>query len=149
VCSECYARGSRCIDQENANPEVVVDHRKNLRERVSRLEALVDTLLDDKTVKSDSRSQSLSQTDTSSPKAPTLYHKDTFPPTPLTSEGSAPFLTSNQRVPSNRGHHIPILSVFEDAVSFPVIQQSVHTNGPRSTMPNSKLKNAIQVARLP
>ncbi|KAF1949362.1 hypothetical protein CC80DRAFT_376812, partial [Byssothecium circinans] len=30
VCSECFARGSRCIDQEHADPEVVVDHRKNL-----------------------------------------------------------------------------------------------------------------------
>ncbi|KAH7391784.1 hypothetical protein BKA66DRAFT_391864, partial [Pyrenochaeta sp. MPI-SDFR-AT-0127] len=30
VCSECFARGSRCIDQEHANPEVIVDHRKNL-----------------------------------------------------------------------------------------------------------------------
>lgn len=86
---------------------------------MSRLEALVDTLLDDKTGNpNESRSQSISQsqTDTSSPKAPTLYHKDTYPLTPLTSEGSAQFLTSNQRVPSNRGHHIPILSVFEDAV---------------------------------
>jgi hypothetical protein len=118
VCSECFARGSKCIDQEHANPEVVVDHRKNLRERVSRLEALVDTLLDDKTVKSESRSQSISQADSSSsPKAPTLYTKDSFPATPLTSEGSAVnFLQNNQRVPSNRGHHIPILSVFEDAV---------------------------------
>jgi hypothetical protein len=122
VCSECFARGSRCIDQEHANPEVVVDHRKNLRERVSRLEALVDTLLDDKTVKSESRSQSISQsmsqTDTSSPKAPTLYTKDSFPQTPLTSEGSLEFLTNQQRVSSNRGHHVPILSVFEDAVRF-------------------------------
>jgi hypothetical protein len=116
VCSECFARGSRCIDQENANPEVVVDHRKNLRERVSRLEALVDTLLDDKTVKSESRSQSISQTDTSSPKAPTLFTRESYPHTPLTSEGSINFLSNSQRVPSNRGHHIPILSVFEDAV---------------------------------
>ncbi|KAH7073053.1 hypothetical protein FB567DRAFT_401680, partial [Paraphoma chrysanthemicola] len=30
VCSECFARGSRCVDQEHANPDVVVDHRKNL-----------------------------------------------------------------------------------------------------------------------
>ncbi|KAF1914879.1 hypothetical protein BDU57DRAFT_520079 [Ampelomyces quisqualis] len=118
VCAECFARGSRCIDQEHANPEVVVDHRKNLRERVSRLEALVDNLLDEKTIKSESRSQSLSQADTSSPKAPTLYTKESFPQTPLTSEGSATnFLPNNQRVPSNRGHHVPILSVFEDALN--------------------------------
>ncbi|CAO2648924.1 Nn.00g098730.m01.CDS01 [Neocucurbitaria sp. VM-36] len=119
VCSECFARGSRCIDQEHANPEVVVDHRKNLRERVSRLEALVDTLLEDKTVKSESRSHSQSQSiaDTSSPKAPNPYTKDTFPPTPLSSEASTNVfqLTNNQRVPSDRGHHIPIISVLEDA----------------------------------
>ncbi|KAJ4370666.1 hypothetical protein N0V83_005187 [Neocucurbitaria cava] len=121
VCSECFARGSRCIDQEHANPEVVVDHRKNLRERVSRLEALVDTLLEDKTVKSESRSQSQSQSvaDTSSPKAPHIYNKDTFPPTPLSSEASTNVfqLTNNQRAPSDRGHHIPILSVLEDALN--------------------------------
>jgi hypothetical protein len=97
-----------------------VDHRKNLRERVSRLEALVDTLMDEKTIKSESRSQSISQADTSSPKAPTLYTKDAYPQTPLTSEGSANFLSNSQRVPSNRGHHIPILSVFEDAVRCPI-----------------------------
>ncbi|KAF1845758.1 uncharacterized protein K460DRAFT_377112 [Cucurbitaria berberidis CBS 394.84] len=121
VCSECFARGSRCIDQEQANPEVVVDHRKNLRERVSRLEALVDTLLEDKTVKSESHSHSQAQSiaDTSSPKAPNLYHRDTFPPTPLSSEASTNVfqLPSNQRAASERGHHVPILSVLEDALN--------------------------------
>jgi hypothetical protein len=151
VCTECFARGSRCIDQEHANPEVVVDHRKNLRERVSRLEALVDTLLDDKTVKSESRSQSISQADTSSPKAPTLYTKDTFPPTPLTSEGSATnFLPNNQRVPSNRGHHIPILSVFEDAVSPPIyFTCSTQTDHDSSMMRKNKPTPATQAARRP
>ncbi|RAR05815.1 brassinin detoxification factor 1 [Stemphylium lycopersici] len=120
VCSECFARGSRCIDQEHANPEVIVDHRKNLRERVSRLEALVDTLLEDKTVKSESRSHSHSIADTSSPKVSHNYTKDTFPPTPLSSEASCNNvfqLTSNQRMSSDRGHHVPILSVFEDALN--------------------------------
>ncbi|ENI05879.1 hypothetical protein COCC4DRAFT_22906 [Bipolaris maydis ATCC 48331] len=117
VCSECFARGSRCIDQEHANPDVIVDHRKNLRERVSRLEALVDSLLEEKTVKSESRSQSIA--DTSSPKAPNVYNKDTLPPTPLSSESpSNPLkLTHNQRAASKQGHHIPILSVFEDAIN--------------------------------
>ncbi|OAL53328.1 hypothetical protein IQ07DRAFT_357498 [Pyrenochaeta sp. DS3sAY3a] len=121
VCSECFARGSRCIDQENANPEIVVDHRKNLRERVSRLEALIDTLLEEKTVKSEAPSQSRSQSiaDTSSPKQPHVYSKDTFPPTPLSSEPSSNVfpLRTSQRAPSDRGHHIPILSVFEDALN--------------------------------
>ncbi|KAH7401765.1 hypothetical protein DE146DRAFT_611051 [Phaeosphaeria sp. MPI-PUGE-AT-0046c] len=135
VCSECFARGSRCIDQENANPEVVVDHRKNLRERVSRLEALVDNLLDDKTVKSESRSQSISQADTSSPKAPTLYSKDTFPATPLTSEGSTNFMQNNQRVPSNRGHHVPILSVLEDALNDAEAQANLRDPNRKAAMP--------------
>jgi hypothetical protein len=150
VCSECFARGSRCIDQEHANPEVVVDHRKNLRERVSRLEALVDTLLDDKVVKSESRSQSHSQADTSSPKAATLYTKDTFPPTPLTSEGSMNFLSNNQRVPSNRGHHIPILSVFEDAVrSHPHLTCLPHTYHTSSTTPKSEVSTPDPSHRFP
>ncbi|KAF1929664.1 uncharacterized protein M421DRAFT_60016 [Didymella exigua CBS 183.55] len=115
VCSECFARGSRCVDQENANPDVIVDHRKNLRERVSRLEALVDSLLEDKTVKSESPSNQ-SQAETASPR--NMYTKDTFPPTPLSSEASSNVLRDSQRVPSSSGrHHIPILSVFEDALN--------------------------------
>ncbi|KAH6612444.1 hypothetical protein C7974DRAFT_77901 [Boeremia exigua] len=114
VCSECFARGSRCVDQENANPEVIVDHRKNLRERVSRLEALVDSLLEDKTVKSESPSQS--QAETTSPR--NVYTKDPFPPTPLSSEASSNILRESQRVPSvSARHHIPILSVLEDALN--------------------------------
>ncbi|KAK8165738.1 hypothetical protein BC567DRAFT_199897 [Phyllosticta citribraziliensis] len=50
-CTECFARGSRCVDQEHAESEAVVDNRKNLRERVAKLEALVEALLDDKTSK--------------------------------------------------------------------------------------------------
>ncbi|KAJ4380264.1 hypothetical protein N0V86_004574 [Didymella sp. IMI 355093] len=115
VCSECFARGSRCIDQENANPDVIVDHRKNLRERVSRLEALVDSLLEDKTVQSESPSHP-SQGNSASPG--NVYTKDTFPPTPLSSEASSNILRDSQRVPSvSARHHIPILSVFEDALN--------------------------------
>ncbi|KAL0254684.1 hypothetical protein SLS55_009206 [Diplodia seriata] len=47
-CTECFARGSRCIDQENADPDAIVDNRKNLRERVAKLEALIESLLDDR-----------------------------------------------------------------------------------------------------
>ncbi|KAL6708700.1 hypothetical protein ACN47E_002396 [Coniothyrium glycines] len=119
VCSECFARGSRCIDQEHASPDVVVDHRKNLRERVSRLEALVDTLLEDKTVKSETRSQSHSIADTASPKAPETHRKDAFPPTPLSVEPTGNMFPApqSQRAISERGHHVPILSVFEDALN--------------------------------
>ncbi|CAG5175726.1 uncharacterized protein ALTATR162_LOCUS8185 [Alternaria atra] len=137
VCSECFARGSRCIDQEHANPEVIVDHRKNLRERVSRLEALIDTLLEDKTVKSESRSQSQSLADTSSPKAPTIYHKDTFPPTPLSSEASSNIfrVPENQRAASDRGHHVPILSVFEDALNDAEAQAKARNADQQSSTP--------------
>ncbi|KAF2474574.1 uncharacterized protein BDR25DRAFT_331997 [Lindgomyces ingoldianus] len=111
VCSECFARGSRCIDQENANPDVIVDHRKNLRERVSRLEALVDSLLEDKT------ERSATETQTSSSKTPNVIPRDTFPPTPLSSETSSSVLQGLQHAPSERGHHVPILSVLEDALN--------------------------------
>ncbi|KAF2185139.1 hypothetical protein K469DRAFT_578030 [Zopfia rhizophila CBS 207.26] len=107
VCSECFARGSRCIDQEHASPDIVVDHRKNLRERVSRLEALVDSLLEDKTE---------SVADTSSSKTPNVIPRDAFPPTPLSSDASSIF-QAQQKVPSERGHHVPILSVLEDALN--------------------------------
>lgn len=91
-----------------------MDHRKNLRERVSRLEALVDSLLEDKS------ERSTSDRDTSSlfSKPPTVVNKDNFPTTPLSSEASSSILREAQRAPSDRGHHVPILSVFEDAVSL-------------------------------
>ncbi|KAK7606993.1 hypothetical protein BKA81DRAFT_408717 [Phyllosticta paracitricarpa] len=47
-CTECFARGSKCVDQEHAESDAVVDNRKNLRERVAKLEALVEALLEDK-----------------------------------------------------------------------------------------------------
>ena len=82
---------------------------------MSRLEALVDSLLEEKTVKSESPSQQ-SQAETASPR--NVYLKDALPPTPLSSEASSNILRDSQRVPSQNGrHHIPILSVFEDAVS--------------------------------
>ncbi|EJU00963.1 hypothetical protein DACRYDRAFT_89383 [Dacryopinax primogenitus] len=43
ICNECVARGTRCLSQEEEEP--VPDTRKNLRERVGRLEGLVDRLL--------------------------------------------------------------------------------------------------------
>ena len=47
ICTECFARGSRCVDQEHADSDVVVDQRKNLRERVARLEMLVNSLMEE------------------------------------------------------------------------------------------------------
>src|SRR5215469_11661595 len=48
TCTECFARGSRCVDQEHADSDVIVDHRKNLRERVAQLEILVNSLMEEK-----------------------------------------------------------------------------------------------------
>ena len=49
VCSECFARGSKCMGQEAAEVDVSsLDNRKNLRERVAKLEALVDALSQDR-----------------------------------------------------------------------------------------------------
>ena len=47
ICTECFARGAQCVDQEKADPAIIVDQRKNLRERVARLESLIDTLLEE------------------------------------------------------------------------------------------------------
>ncbi|OCL11586.1 hypothetical protein AOQ84DRAFT_361401 [Glonium stellatum] len=104
VCSECFARGSRCIDQEHAATDVIVDHRKNLRERVSRLEALVDSLLEERT----------DQSPADSTRRQTMV-SDPLPPTPLSSEAS-----SSAPGPISTGGHAgtaPLLSVFEDALN--------------------------------
>lgn len=103
VCTECFARGSRCVDQEHVNADVIVDQRKNLRERVSRLEALVDTLLDKRTDKSPAETVKGFNMRT-----------DPFPPTPLSSEAS-----SSVPGPIGAGHgaNAPLLSVLEDALN--------------------------------
>jgi hypothetical protein len=90
-----------------------VDHRKNLRERVSRLETLVNSLMEFKAEMSQTPSLGGSKT-------PNLISRDTFPPTPLSSETSSSIPVKHefdqQRAASDRGHHVPILSVFEDVV---------------------------------
>jgi hypothetical protein len=102
VCSECFARGSRCIDQEHAAADVIVDHRKNLRERVSRLEALVDSLLEEHTDKDPA------ETVRDHP-----AYSDPLPPTPLSSEASS---SAPGPIPTGHSGTAPLLSVFEDAV---------------------------------
>jgi hypothetical protein len=107
VCNECFARGSKCIDQENAESDVVLDHRKNLRERVAKLESLVDALLDDKT---DQRSA-----------AEALKKLGAgIPPTPSTNPSGghdsprAPLTVPIEEPSSTRD--APILSLFDNAV---------------------------------
>ena len=46
LCAECYARGVDCVTQERTNPPPP-KQRKNVRERVSRLEHMLDGALKD------------------------------------------------------------------------------------------------------
>ncbi|KAF2456743.1 hypothetical protein BDY21DRAFT_345984 [Lineolata rhizophorae] len=97
VCTECFARGSQCVDQEHADSDVIVDQRKNLRERVARLEALVDGLLEDK--------QSPSPAKEKEPRRP---GQSLLPPTPISSEASS----SVPVVPENN----PVMTMFDNAI---------------------------------
>ncbi|KZP00743.1 hypothetical protein CALVIDRAFT_533077 [Calocera viscosa TUFC12733] len=60
ICNECVARGTRCVSQEEEEP--VPDARKNLRERVGRLEGLVDKLLARNGFSSDDLRRTVSET---------------------------------------------------------------------------------------
>jgi hypothetical protein len=79
------------VDQEHAETDVVVDHRKNLRERVARLEALVESLVDDKSEKR-------------AAEALRSLGGDQYPSTPLSED--AP--TENP--------HAPVMTLFNNAV---------------------------------
>ncbi|KAF2098525.1 hypothetical protein NA57DRAFT_39008, partial [Rhizodiscina lignyota] len=106
VCNECFARGSKCIDQEHAESDVVLDQRKNLRERVAKLETLVETLLDDKSDR------------TTAAEALKKLGGSEFPPTPRSNNESprAP-LTVPEREDLQRGAiDAPVLSLFDNAV---------------------------------
>ncbi|KAF1949363.1 hypothetical protein CC80DRAFT_429388 [Byssothecium circinans] len=50
-------------------------------------------------------------------KTPNVISKDNYPPTPLSSDASSAVLGNAQRAQSDRGHHVPILSVFEAALN--------------------------------
>ncbi|KAE9991627.1 hypothetical protein EG327_011323 [Venturia inaequalis] len=106
VCTECFARGSRCIDQEHVETDVVVDHRKNLRERVARLEALVESLVDDKSEKH-------------AAEALRSLGGDQYPPTPLSEDTP----TENP--------HAPVMTLFNNAVlSRAASERSGPSQGP-------------------
>ncbi|EON65802.1 hypothetical protein W97_05041 [Coniosporium apollinis CBS 100218] len=47
VCTQCSAHGARCINQEHAETALIPDRRKNLRQRVTELEALIESLTKD------------------------------------------------------------------------------------------------------
>jgi hypothetical protein len=73
----------------------------------------VDSMLEEKSERSMSDATSMSL------KTPDIICKDAFPPTPQPSDTSSAVLQEVQRAPLDRGHHIPILSVFEAAVCEP------------------------------
>lgn len=101
TCSECFARGSKCIDQEHAESDMVLDQRKNLRERVARLESLVDTLLEDRT-------------DRGAAEALRELRSSKLPPTPI-SNGESPLGPGNQEVPGHTDQ-APLLTLFNNDV---------------------------------
>ncbi|KAF2842910.1 hypothetical protein M501DRAFT_911060, partial [Patellaria atrata CBS 101060] len=115
VCTECFARGSKCIDQEHAVSEIVVDQRKNLRERVARLEALVDGLLEG----SDDPAEALKK-----------LRSEAFPPTPISEDAGL----------SAAAEPAPLLSMFDNVLSRAESQTSgspgssdfKHSNSPVS-----------------
>jgi hypothetical protein len=72
---------------------VIVDHRKNLRERVARLEALIETLVEDKSEKHAAEALR------------SLGAADQLPPTPLSEEA-----------PSEGSARIPVMTLFDNAV---------------------------------
>jgi hypothetical protein len=101
TCNECFARGSRCVDQENIETDVVVDQRKNLRERVARLESLVDTLLED-------------HSDRGAAEVLRDLRSSRLPPTPG-SNTETPLGPSQQEVPGHT-EQMPIYQLFNNEV---------------------------------
>lgn len=121
VCNECFARGSKCIDQENAESDVVLDQRKNLRERVAKLESLIETLLEDKSDRKDA-AEALKK----------LGGSD-FPPTPRSgSNNDSPraALTVPEREESQKGAtDAPVLSLFDNVV-LSRVESKLSNNSP-------------------
>lgn len=180
VCTECFARGSRCVgksratfrgpnknspscrfemikfqiacspqllswrpsmviltcllvDQEHAESDVVVDHRKNLRERVARLESIIDTILEETT---DTKAAEVLRN---------LGSISRVPPTP-SSQGS-PLNQDVGVVNPDVGvehTHAPLMMMFDNAVL---------SRGPRGQQVRDRIitlaSNSNQVALLP
>lgn len=78
-----------------------MDQRKNLRERVSRLEALVDSLLEDRV-------------DRTAAEALRNLRSDPIPPTPHSSDNAASILDNEDM--DNTDNPAPLLSMFNNAV---------------------------------
>ncbi|KAF2405555.1 hypothetical protein EJ06DRAFT_30234 [Trichodelitschia bisporula] len=119
VCTECFARGSRCIDQEHAESDAVLDQRKNLRERVARLEALVDSMVEHS---HDRRAaEVLRELGTTSHHSSATPQSDSTPPRDIASESGgrkAPLLSLfDNDVLSTAEHHKPSVATTPPALS--------------------------------
>ncbi|TKA44522.1 hypothetical protein B0A49_12462, partial [Cryomyces minteri] len=116
VCAECFARGSRCVDQEHAEvDDQSLDQRKNLRERVAQLEALVTRLLDKDPGRSDSQEKGAAEAlshmrsiDGTRGRSGSGTCAGAFPPTP----SSYTVATPAEEFPE----HAPLLSMFNNDV---------------------------------
>ncbi|KAL9091634.1 MAG: hypothetical protein Q9165_004710 [Trypethelium subeluteriae] len=107
VCSECFARGSKCLGQNEVDVEASsIDNRKNLRERVAKLEALVEALSNDRTnaVHGNPQVAVDAQEAASNGKTQTNPQLE-VPPTSLPESSDAPTIGQN---------NVPLLSIFDD-----------------------------------
>ncbi|KAI9695774.1 MAG: hypothetical protein M1820_008446 [Bogoriella megaspora] len=111
VCTECFARGSKCVDQENAEVDISsLDNRKNLRERVAKLEALVQALSQDRPDREQGASRK-SRKESAGSISNELPNKEfrrkseyTVPVTPQSETSATPGYSQNA----------PVLSIFND-----------------------------------
>ncbi|KAL9078695.1 MAG: hypothetical protein Q9157_002381 [Trypethelium eluteriae] len=107
VCSECFARGSKCVGQHEADVDVAsIDNRKNLRERVAKLEALVEALSHDRTNAAHGGPQIAVDPREAAPNGDTQTNPQfEVPPTSLPESSDTPSISQN---------NVPILSIFDD-----------------------------------
>ncbi|KAI9810453.1 MAG: hypothetical protein M1827_006229 [Pycnora praestabilis] len=111
VCVECFARGSQCQDQRHVTVEAITaDTRPNLRERVARLENLMEAVL--KSVNADPNNNiDISGLDTirrDAAEALSNLRSEAFPVTPTSSDSSTPYPAYSDNA--------PFLSIFDNAV---------------------------------
>ncbi|MCJ1341442.1 hypothetical protein MMC09_006738 [Bachmanniomyces sp. S44760] len=114
VCLECFARGTRCREQkigdlEQPSTTTSVDSRTNLRERVARLENLIENILDRETP---TTSRSVGESERGAAEALSSLRSDALPPTPMSSLAS----DSPSTYPPEQHGNAPLLSLFDNAV---------------------------------
>ena len=109
VCTECFARGSRCRGQQHVEPSPqLVDNRPNLRERVAKLEQLLEALQPGVDRKSTDRSidrssaETVGETERGAAEALSILRSDGLTSLPISSDTQLEY-SSNA----------PLLSVFD------------------------------------